>query len=164
MRWPWENSTQLSCFRIISENSWSVRRSIMATGPRRRMPQGQRSRWDHSIIPNVHLQNERNNFRPKILVTSFLDWHKFFSYFATNVLFFSTPHPSCFVFPGWSEVHRGGASSRDAQDHFWWPADWGSRWRLEWGKNLPGEEQLFEVRHNEAVHILFDFTYYYILF
>lgn len=45
MRWLWGNSTPPSCSRTISVSSWSTRRSTMATGPLRRMPQAQRFRW-----------------------------------------------------------------------------------------------------------------------
>lgn len=52
-RWLWGNSTPPSWFRNISASFWSARRSTMATGPRRRMPQAQRSRWAIIMVPSL---------------------------------------------------------------------------------------------------------------
>lgn len=50
MRWLWGNSMLLSCFKTIFASSWNGRRSTMATGPQRRAPQAQRSRWAVIVV------------------------------------------------------------------------------------------------------------------
>lgn len=154
MRWLWGNSTPPSCSRTISVSSWSARKSTMATGPPRKVPQDQRSRWVVNIGSKAH-------HKWMLLLMHIAASSSSSPYEQAAVWLGSPVFPHFYVCLGGPEEYRWGDGSWDAQGYFRRPAERGrdgssdgGRWRR---RHLSGEHtcslSTYKTKCNVFIHM-----------